>query len=302
MSRIPLIAAALLVACQPSEPDEPLVVPEPDPAAVVAPAPTDDPIAGVLAGEVPAPVSAGEDKPIVVWLEVEVEVPSDGRPMVDGRTNLPDGTMLVVTLEGEDDFTTQDIASVRDGAYSAGPFGPDEGMGSGDYAARVAMSLPRSQPDAVKAVIGEGGERLVGDAVIESDMGVKVETTQEFTVDAGSGSLSGEGARAEANEILEGLREVWQLGQDMEKLRAVADPNCGGQQAKAEDKLRALTRSAERLPAALKGPLRAASNDLKHCIQCEGTALQMCTIADLSLKRGEIQVASATVADLRPVD
>jgi len=307
MFRIPVIAAALLLACQPSEPDEPLIGGE----LTTAPAPAvpgDDPIAGVLAGQTPAPADpaaepADDDRPLVVWLEVEVEVPEDGRPLVEGRTNLPDDTMLVITLEDQGDFHTQDIASVADGAYAAGPFGPDEGISSGAYLARVAMSLPRSQPASVKAIIGDGGERLVGDAVLESDMGVTVETTQEFEVDVGSGRLlSGEEAREEANEVLAGLREVWQIGRDMEKLRAAADPNCGGQQAKAEDKLRALSKRAERLPGALTGPLRAAGNDLKHCVQCEGTALQMCTIADLSLKRGETQVASATIADLRPAE
>ncbi len=54
MIRITIIAAALLLTgCEKPEPDEPLVAAEADAPVAEAPAPADDPIAGVLAGETP---------------------------------------------------------------------------------------------------------------------------------------------------------------------------------------------------------------------------------------------------------
>jgi hypothetical protein len=316
----PLTALMLAVSLAGCAGDEPAEAPAQEAPATrgEAPAPpADDPIAAVLSKPVEPDAAIGErseedkekDKggeadPLPVYLDLEVEFPEDdGRPKIAGRTNLPDRTMLVISVQGDEasGYATQDIASVGDGRFSAGPFGPGDGLASGEYTARVSMALPRSQPESVQALIGVEGELLVGEHVEQTDLGISVALEEPFTVVAGAGRLlGGEEAREEARAIVEGLTAAEELGRAMEALRTAGSGDCQLKQAEGTQQLTALAGRSARLPRALQSPLDAAMNDLKHCIQCEGTALEMCTIAKLSIQRASAQITSATTIDLTP--
>ena len=85
------------------------------------------------------------------------------KPRVVGKTNLPTGTSLLVTLERkESSYQAQANATVAaDGCFAAGPFTQgDAPINPGQYVIDVMM--PVLQPDPVTAVIGSHGQNISG--------------------------------------------------------------------------------------------------------------------------------------------
>ena len=119
----------------------------------------------------PAPTPTATATPTVAesatteltYFEPTFEVSSDGSgtPTFTVRTNLPNDTELLFTIEGNGK-TYQDKAIVSNGAAVAGPFASAEEPMAGEYDFKITMPLPRLQPDSVRAVIGEKGEKLSG--------------------------------------------------------------------------------------------------------------------------------------------
>lgn len=109
-----------------------------------------------------------DDREIIVGrrmdprLDVNIEATAEGLE-ISGTANLPDGTLLHCEVwrgapEGPfDDVTHHDLS------VSAGRFGirvGEPGPWSGRATASVELRADMSQPPSVRAVIGDGGERL----------------------------------------------------------------------------------------------------------------------------------------------
>jgi hypothetical protein len=110
--------------------------------------------------------------------------------VVRGKTNLPAGTILVVTVEREDGegFQVDDGVAVKaHGRFEAGPFGPDAGLPAGLYRTWVIMLRPADQPAAVRSVVGPAGERLRGPLVTAGDDFQTVALSGTFRVGGESG-------------------------------------------------------------------------------------------------------------------
>jgi hypothetical protein len=111
-----------------------------------------------------APASA-----IVVTLSAYVE--GNERPVVVGESNLPDGTIVIVTLTRRSDgYYHQIITSVQGGAFRAGPFGLNtRPLATGYYDITLLVPVAWKQPRSVQHVIGKNGEKLEGPLVVMSE-------------------------------------------------------------------------------------------------------------------------------------
>ncbi len=135
-----------------------------------SPANTDSPVASQpvhcpAADDVGLPVSS----PGRFAVKFAATVQGDPRkPMIGGRTNLPVGTKLIVSLEREASaYKAQSDAMVgSDGCFSGGPFTEHgEPIIPGDYIIDVLMPLSAAQPQSVQDVIGNRGQNITGPLV-----------------------------------------------------------------------------------------------------------------------------------------
>ena len=138
-------------------------VPRPPMAAIAAPNGMGMPPVGKTVATTPAAYQPA--------MEIFAEDPT--RPVFHGRTNLPDGAELMLTLtRPESRFVAQAKMSVASGAFvterisqGGSPLNP------GRYKLEISMSLAVLQPAAVRAVVGEHGERMSGPLVTPSPIG-----------------------------------------------------------------------------------------------------------------------------------
>ena len=128
---------------------------------------------------------------------VTATLEGEARPAIVGRTNLPDGTELMVELSRkESSYAAQDKVSVKGGAFRAGPFTQKgANLNPGTYLVTVTMPVAAVQPTSVSSAIGEGGSKLEGPLVKRSSFGGNVVRYQtSVKVGVGSGSVSADKA------------------------------------------------------------------------------------------------------------
>lgn len=112
----------------------------------------------------PAPEVSPMDAPVTI--EFDASLSSDRRLMVEGQSNLPEGTRLRVVVERElSGVRWQQRTTLAEGRFRVGPLGPGSGFPDGGY--RITVNLPEAtvQPEAVRRRIGEQGEHLSGPLV-----------------------------------------------------------------------------------------------------------------------------------------
>jgi len=105
------------------------------------------------------------------------------RPVINGKTNLPDGTEIMTSvIRKSARFMAQDRAVVRSGRFRAGPFGPASGLVPGVYEAGATMPFAFVQPPGVRAIIGDKGENLRGSLVERHlEHGASISVEKSFT-------------------------------------------------------------------------------------------------------------------------
>lgn len=114
-----------------------------------------------------------EIAPLVVEISAHVSLRSDRRLMVEGESNLPDGTQIRIIVEREiSRVRWQARTQVEGGRFTAGPFGSGSGLPDGGYDVRVEVSEGSVQPEAVQARIGHEGQHLAGELVSQSRHGL----------------------------------------------------------------------------------------------------------------------------------
>jgi hypothetical protein len=115
-------------------------------------------------------VAAASMAGTAIVVTISLTVRGIDEPLIMGETNLPDGTVVLVTLSRIDDGYARELTtSVKKGAFEAGPFGEyglplDDGL----YDIKITIPVPWSQPKSVLAVIGRNGENLQGPLVKRS--------------------------------------------------------------------------------------------------------------------------------------
>ncbi|TVP48324.1 MAG: hypothetical protein EA345_09155 [Halomonas sp.] len=140
------------------------------------PSPETDSTAQEQTEQSPAPepeVAEEEVEPLEVDISTDVALRTDRRLMVEGESNLPDGTQLQIVVEREiSRVRWQARTSVAGGSFSAGPFGSGSGLPDGGYIVRVEVAEGSVQPREVQAVIGDQGQHLAGELVRQSRHGL----------------------------------------------------------------------------------------------------------------------------------
>jgi len=132
---------------------------------------------------------------IDVAVQVEAQLNADSRVVVKGKTNLPQGTKLLISVSHAatgDIYGQADCTVDAGGVYRTVPIGPTSGLLEGDYSADVTMPTANTQPVSVQKVIGDKGQNLQGKLVTEDvfGLGPAIETQQRFAV-GGGGALAG---------------------------------------------------------------------------------------------------------------
>ncbi len=113
-------------------------------------------------------------KGLNIELSLELERGADGRARILGKTNLPDGMILMLGLrDTSSTYSAQDKAEVISGRIVSSWFSEhSKPLHLGTYEIKVSSPLRSLQPPAVRAIIGQTGENLVGP--IQTMMGSKM--------------------------------------------------------------------------------------------------------------------------------
>jgi hypothetical protein len=113
-----------------------------------------------------ATVAKREVKQSASSLDVVITILIQGgdKPVIVGRTNLPAGMELMVSLRrNESAYFAQAKAAVSTGQFQAGPFSQKGGpLNPGRYLIEVSSPLATLQPASVRNFIGQKGENLRG--------------------------------------------------------------------------------------------------------------------------------------------
>lgn len=108
-----------------------------------------------------APPEPPRAEPFELKLTFEPEVTNSDQILLQGTTNLPDGTKLSTSVSSGA-FMGQDEAIVNGGRWRSGPFGPRTGLEAGTYEASATLPYGRTQPEAIQAQLGRQLEKLTG--------------------------------------------------------------------------------------------------------------------------------------------
>lgn len=114
--------------------------------------------------------------PRTIVVQIEATATPGPQPNVTGRTNLPDGTRISISMRPPFPACTPRCGhatidtEVKDGQFRVGPFtsrnsrqpyiGGDLNLDQGIY--NITVTTTWDQPERVAAVIGKDGERLEG--------------------------------------------------------------------------------------------------------------------------------------------
>ena len=205
-----LLLCAFLAGCS-SKAETPVAVPS------SAPAPRQLPTV-----EAP-PAQMTED----VTLDFTVET-GDGKPLIQGVTNLPPGTKLSASVSdvktGGGVYPGQSSCIVADGGtFRVGPFSKKGAPLVGEFSAGVTMPIPKVQPPEVQAIIGENGQHLRGPllepaGIVPNQVVVSVE--KNFVV--GGPDAVAQQDKSLADDLERGrelYREVEKLGSEVKAAR-----------------------------------------------------------------------------------
>jgi hypothetical protein len=149
----------------------------------------------------PAPAPARPPKPAATHFDgtvmLSARLEGGAKPAVVGVTNLPEGTLLMVTLSRkQSSYSAQDKATVSGGSFRAGPFSQQgSDLNPGTYTIDIGSPLAALQPASVQAAFGDNGSSLKGPLTGESPIGGTV-VAYSTRVAIGEGTDSGLDAAA----------------------------------------------------------------------------------------------------------
>ncbi|MDQ7860572.1 hypothetical protein RCO48_04365 [Peribacillus frigoritolerans] len=80
-----------------------------------------------------------------------------------GTTNLPDDSVLLITLTNENGYSGQTKVVVENGVFESEQFSnKGETLKPGAYQVKVTMSIANTQPESIQGVIGENSKKFRG--------------------------------------------------------------------------------------------------------------------------------------------
>jgi hypothetical protein len=233
-----------------------------------------------------------------VVLTASVDLTADKKLVVNGKTNLPDGTELLISVESSSvNFNAQTKSKVEKGEFAVTGIGSNEGMTKGQYQLEVVMPIPTTQSEAVRAIIGSNGENLRGPFVERGVFGTTVRFSDSFSITE-QGVRPGTSlehlavsARKEAERILEQLKRIEREGREMEQLRNTNDlakvKKCGELMRANKLRLDELRNRVDKLPKQMAIHLGIAIAELSPCVSCANQAIAGCQMAQSTLREAE---------------
>lgn len=118
-------------------------------------------------------------------LSTSVRNSEKGLPIISGQTNLPDGTVLLITITCPSiSYLGQDSVQVANGSFQSSQFS-EKGMPIrvSNCTSETSMPPPSTQPQFVRERIGSRGEKLKGPLVHrDSKTGIAVRSTSRFSI------------------------------------------------------------------------------------------------------------------------
>lgn len=134
------------------------------------------------------------------------------RPTIIGRTNLPSGTELIISLErGASAYKAESKSVVGgDGCFGSEPFtqGGDP-VNPGDYVIDVLMPVTSVQPQSVRNIVGDRGQNIIGPLVKQFDhLGKIAEYKASFTAGVADGQRDADARQKAEDERKKGLADT----------------------------------------------------------------------------------------------
>lgn len=211
-----------------------------------------------------------------VQLEFDVDSRNSRAVLVNGKTNLPEGTQLMVSIkdaptDGQTGTGQSKCVVGKGGTFRAGPFGKGRRNGpfAGRFIADVTVPHAFTQTPEVQAIIGSNGQNLRGPLISkqESTFGPIVEVKKEFTVGGPRGIAHQEREiAADTEKCKECFRELQQLGDEVKT--ATAGSMTSAEKDQFTKRLRVLRpRIDSILRYSVQMPLKDASDDVRSMVQ-----------------------------------
>ncbi len=120
---------------------------------------------------------------ILVTMDLK-EIVESGKVGIEGTTNLPDGTELLVSLSNDSDFRAQANTTVHNSSFKTEQFSnKGEALESGSYNVDVTMPIASVQSEDVQKIIGASSENLKGDLVKDDDFGKVVKYSKSIEIE-----------------------------------------------------------------------------------------------------------------------
>jgi hypothetical protein len=140
---------------------------------------------------------------------ITISIQGGSKPVIIGRTNLPAGMELIVSLRrNENAYFAQAKAAVANGQFQAGPFShKGVPLNPGRYLIEVSSALATLQPAPVRTIIGKKGENLRGIATRVAFGEKVVAFSQDIAI--GGASAPAKDAKARAQDKKD--RHAWWL-------------------------------------------------------------------------------------------
>jgi hypothetical protein len=141
-------------------------------------------------------------------VKIETETTGEpGRPIVSGKTNLPNGTVLMISIEGKSNYYGGGArAIVENGRFSAGPlYNASSPMKPGTYSLEIVTPFVDLQPAEVRKIMGNAGANLAGPLVRRRAIGNVVEYRALYTLGGAQGVRTQRDATKEASTDAQAL-------------------------------------------------------------------------------------------------
>lgn len=122
------------------------------------------------------------DKQLEININDSYEINKEGKLIYKAKTNLPENMNIMFSLESKDnDYYAQNQSKVKNGGYiESDPFSSHGSpLKSGDYIMDISSSKPSIQPENVRKIIGENGEKITGNFISDG----MLDFENEFNVD-----------------------------------------------------------------------------------------------------------------------
>ena len=119
---------------------------------------------------------------VLVAVEPALKRDRAGGLIVEAQTNLPDGFQVMVTLQSvKGPLLGQADGVVTKGRITAGPFTRGGATHPpGVYIVQISSSMPALQPQSIRNVIGQRGERLTGALVSRGSSGNRLDFSKNM--------------------------------------------------------------------------------------------------------------------------